>query len=178
VRSACIRLLEEWGAAADDGQIGSNGSGAHRRFSMPATAASSASDPPEVEAACARILADPGLRPEALMARIEELAGAGLEGVRGEALARLLSGLDEQSQQLVAQDDPGNWARQALGRVRDWLGSGVSIIPGREAGRVAQEPAGPGAGGGAGPACRGVGPQAVRGGGRAHGNAGAARGRR
>src|SRR5437016_8947412 len=25
--------------------------------------------------------------------------------------------------QVVAQDDPGNWARQALNRVRDWLGN-------------------------------------------------------
>ena len=37
--------------------------------------------------------------------------------------------LEEQSQQSVALDDPGNWARQALTRVREWLGAGVAAAP-------------------------------------------------
>src|SRR5207302_2268143 len=32
---------------------------------------------------------------------------------------------EEQSKQSVALDDPAAWARQALTRVKDWLGSGV-----------------------------------------------------
>src|SRR5262249_34881954 len=42
----------------------------------------------------------------------------------------LLAMLEEQSQQAVALDDPGNWARQALGRVRDWVGLGQEATSG------------------------------------------------
>jgi hypothetical protein len=79
----------------------------------------------EADAACARLLADPGLRPEALQASIEENALRHLDGLApGEALTALLAALEEQSLQFVAQDDPGNWARQALVRVQEWLGGG------------------------------------------------------
>jgi hypothetical protein len=132
-RSACIRLLEEWGSVRESGGALDPGSGEHRRFALAAGEAALAQSP-EVDAACAKALAEPGLRPEALTARIEELAGAALDGAPGEALARTLSALEEQSQQFVAQDDPGNWARQALARVRDWLGSGLSAHQTRETG--------------------------------------------
>src|SRR5262249_10953982 len=82
-----------------------------------------------VEAACARALADPGLRPEALAGQIEELARSVLEAPPAEALTRLLAGLEEQSVQFVAQDDPGQWARQAVTRVREWLGPGMGSSP-------------------------------------------------
>jgi hypothetical protein len=132
-RSACLRLLEEWAALGEP--AGSDpAEGLHRQFALAPDLRPALGKSPEVEAACASALADPGLRPEALAARVEELAGGALDGPPGEALARLLSGLEEQSQQFVAQDDPGNWSRQALGRVRDWLGSGLSATPLRETG--------------------------------------------
>jgi serine/threonine protein kinase len=109
-REACKRLLEEWQATGEP----------------TATA--------EVEAACARVLADPDLRPEALTARIEAEARGLLEGTPGEALARMLATLEEQAQQSLALDDPGNWARQALTRVREWCGAGLSAGPTRETG--------------------------------------------
>jgi hypothetical protein len=109
-REACKRLLDEWQAGG-----------------APTAAA-------EVEAACARVLADPDLRPEALTARIEAAARGLLDGTPGEALTRLLAGLEEQSLQSLAQDDPGNWARQAVARVREWSGAGLSAGPVREAG--------------------------------------------
>jgi hypothetical protein len=104
-RQACRRLIEDW-MAPDD----------------PTAKA-------EVEAACARTLADPGLRPEKLSPRIEEAAwaaphSADLGGRPAEALTALLATVEDQSQQTVALDDPGNWARQALGRVREWVGTG------------------------------------------------------
>src|SRR5262249_49540190 len=40
-----------------------------------------------------------------------------------QALTSLLANLEEQSLQMVAQDDPGNWARQALNRVMEWVGA-------------------------------------------------------
>src|SRR5262249_41183115 len=89
-RDACKRLLEEWQAGGEP----------------TATA--------EVEAACARVLADPDLRPEALTARIEDEARGLLDGSPAEVLTRLLATLEEQAQQSLAQDDPGNWARQAV----------------------------------------------------------------
>jgi serine/threonine protein kinase len=108
-RRACKRLIDDWMAP-----------------DMPTAQA-------ELEAACARVLADPGLRPEALSARIEEGASAGVQtdflGTPAEALTGLLASLEEQSQQSVAMDDPGNWARQALGKVRDLVGTGSDLAP-------------------------------------------------
>jgi hypothetical protein len=100
-RLACKRIIEEWQSEGE-----------------PTARA-------EVEAACARLLADPGLGPESLQARIEECAQRHLDGMApGEALTALLAAIEEQSQQFVAQDDPGSWARQTLMRVQEWLGSG------------------------------------------------------
>jgi serine/threonine protein kinase len=110
-RRACVRLLRDWQAE------GETTAGA------------------EVEAACARILADPGLRPEVLAGRIEEMAAVMLEGNAGEVLTGLLANLEEQSQQLIAQDDPGGWSRQAVSRVHEWLGHGLR--PGQEENRCA-----------------------------------------
>jgi hypothetical protein len=70
-------------------------------------------------------LADPELLPDPLANRILDLAGHQLEGSPRELLTRLLAAVEEQSQQMVAQDDPAAWARQALTRVQDWLGGGL-----------------------------------------------------
>src|SRR5262249_46483567 len=79
-------------------------------------------------------LADPGLQPETLSARIERAACTATHfdltgGTPAEALTRLLATLEEQSLQSVAQEDPGNWARQALVRVRDLIGTGGDSRP-------------------------------------------------
>ena len=100
-RGACRRLVEEWQAGGDP----------------------TARD--ALEAAHARVLADPELHPEALAARVADLVAPALEGKPSEALTRLLAGLEEQAQQFLAHDDPGGWARQAITRVKDWLGSGI-----------------------------------------------------
>jgi hypothetical protein len=113
-RGACLRLMEEWAAPSDDAPL-------------PASAEAL------IEAAQARVLHDPELVPEALQTRIAELASTALEGGPREALTRLLAGLEEQSQQVIAQDDPEGWARQALQRVQEWLGSGVQPAGGASA---------------------------------------------
>jgi serine/threonine protein kinase len=100
-RGACGRLLEEWQAVGE-----------------PTARA-------ELEAVRARVLADPELLPEALAARISELAAGHLEGPPREVLTSLLATVEEQSQQSVAHDEPGAWARQALARVQEWLGGGL-----------------------------------------------------
>ena len=94
---------------------------------------------PEVEeTACARVLSDPdSARSNALTARIEEESRVHcLKGLPPRRLTRLLASLEDQAQQTVAHDDPGNWARQALNRVREWSGAGLMAGPVREAGRL------------------------------------------
>jgi eukaryotic-like serine/threonine-protein kinase len=97
-RQACVRLLGDW---------------------------QSDQDPPcpgEVDAACARLLADPELRPESLRMRIQEQAAATFEDSVSGALTALLSTLEEQAQGPIAMDDSGAWAQQALGRLEEWIG--------------------------------------------------------
>ncbi len=105
-RTACQRVLDDWQAKAADG------------FSPPEQSV--------VDSACARVIADSELLPEALATRISELAAGHIDLQPREALTRLLVSFEEQSKQSIALDDPGAWAQQTLGRVRDWLGGGVA----------------------------------------------------
>jgi hypothetical protein len=70
----------------------------------------------------------PDLTPEALAQRIESHSVVGTPTdsatAPGEVLSSMLAKLDEQSVQSVAQDDPANWARQAMHRIKEWVGSG------------------------------------------------------
>jgi hypothetical protein len=100
---ACGKLLAEWQAAEE-----------------PTSQA-------ELEAACARAVADRGLRFEAVCARIEE-AASGEEGSPAATLTSVLSHLEEQSQQGLALDEPGGWARQAVCRLEECVGvQGTSV---------------------------------------------------
>jgi hypothetical protein len=99
-RQACRELLEEWQTEGE-----------------PTAQA-------EVEAACARVLADVELRPEARGVHLEEAVCPSLGGTPAEALTSLLTKLEEQCEQSVALEDPGNWARQALLRVRELVAAG------------------------------------------------------
>jgi serine/threonine protein kinase len=98
-RQVCQRLMAEWQAPGEP------------------------TAPAEIEAACARVSADPQLRPETLTAQIEEAARAALSAAPAEALTGLLVNLEEQSLQSIAEEDPGNWSRQALSRLLEWVGS-------------------------------------------------------
>ena len=100
-REGCRRLIEEWQAVGEPSSYA------------------------ELEAANARLLADPELTLPALTRAIEEKASLHMEGLPGDALTRLLTTVEEQSEQFIAYDDPGGWSRQALVRVKDWLGSGI-----------------------------------------------------
>ena len=64
----------------------------------------------------------------ALAKRIDDHAQASAPGevaaTPGEVLSRLLAKLEDQVTQSVAQEDPGNWCKQAMGRIRDWMGAG------------------------------------------------------
>lgn len=107
-RQACQRLIQGWLATAKE-EISEQ---AHR----------------EINSFLAGVMNHPDLRPEALSTRIENLAQAGSPtdngNAPGEVLAGILAKLEEQIIQPVAQEDPANWARQALTRVKDWVGSG------------------------------------------------------
>jgi serine/threonine protein kinase len=100
-RTALQRILESW---QSEGPLGSRA---------------------ELDASHARIIADPELQPDALIARITEHAGGSLDAAPAEALTGFLTGLEEQAQQALALDDPGSWARQTVQRAREWLGSGL-----------------------------------------------------
>jgi eukaryotic-like serine/threonine-protein kinase len=100
-REACKRLFEEWQVAGEPNARA------------------------EVEGACARVQADPILRPEAIAAHVEESAAIPSEGKPSEALSRMLAGFEEQIMDYPAQDDPGAWAKQVLHKVREWLGAGL-----------------------------------------------------
>jgi hypothetical protein len=130
-RSACLRLLEEWCAGGEAEARPPRSENGLRDFTnlVPRGSSPEMTLTVDVRAACAKVLADPQLRPEAVISRIEQLAGTLLAEPPAEALTRLLALLEEQSQQSVALDDPGNWARQALTRVREWLGAGVATAP-------------------------------------------------
>jgi serine/threonine protein kinase len=123
-RGACQRLLEEWQAATLD----EHALIPDKHAPSPLDGLSGAgreSAPDLLDAAHARLVADTELLPDALANRILELAGRQLENSPRELLTHLLSAIEEQSQQMVAQDDPAAWARQALTRVQDWLGGGL-----------------------------------------------------
>jgi serine/threonine protein kinase len=100
-RQSCHLLLEEWQQEGDP------------------------TAPDELEAACARMSSEPEWRPEALVDRLGDLVAPMLDDRPADQLTKLLVSLEEQAGQFVARDDPGSWARQALNRVKDWLGSGV-----------------------------------------------------
>jgi hypothetical protein len=124
-RHACQRFLEDWLQGSDPNMV---------------------TTPAEVAEVLNTVQAGPGLKAETLAARIDEAATAAWNGERGslasaalpvplaphhadgsspgEHLTGLLAGLAEQSQQAVAQEDPANWARSALNRVREWVGVG------------------------------------------------------
>jgi hypothetical protein len=111
-RRACRRLVEGWVAQGD--------------LEVGATA-------PAVQKVCDQLLSQPLLGPDAICQRIE-MTSAGpalsdLGGTPGEALAGLLTTVEEQSLQMVAYEDPGNWSRQAVMRVRDWVGSNGDLVP-------------------------------------------------
>ena len=102
-RSACARLLDDWQAVA--------------------TAGLTSPEQSVLEAAVARVSADPELLPDALATRIAELAGKHMDGPPRDALTRLLLAVEEQYTQAVAHDDPGAWARQALSRSHELKGN-------------------------------------------------------
>jgi hypothetical protein len=112
-RSACSRLLDLWQGDAD-------AAGSLLRWPTAPEA------DPGLEAARARVLSDSELQPDALVARLGELAGAQLDGTPRDLLTRLLAAVEDQSLQALAHDDPPGWARQALTRVQDWLGGGLA----------------------------------------------------
>jgi serine/threonine protein kinase len=106
-RHACRKLIDGW-LASNEAEVSSE-----------AVAA--------VDGFAARVAVEPGLTPEALTRQIEAISPNVLNELAttpAEALTRLLANLEEQSLQAVAQDDPANWARQAINRIREWIGSG------------------------------------------------------
>ncbi|MFQ3592238.1 MAG: tubulin-like doman-containing protein, partial [Gemmataceae bacterium] len=105
-RSACSRLIEDWQASPTE---------------------LTASEQAVLQASLTRVLGDPDWQPSVLAERIAQLAGEIMETPLRDALTKMLMTVEEQSLSPMASDDPGGWAKQALQKVRDWLGGGVAI---------------------------------------------------
>lgn len=85
-----------------------------------------------VEQTVAEALKDPELALDNVCRRIEESAAASFDGSLEAALTALLSAIEQQSLQAVAEDDPGNWANQTLAKVQEWLGDLKAALHGGE----------------------------------------------
>jgi serine/threonine protein kinase len=106
-RQACRRLVEGW-LASEAGDVNSEAAAA-------------------VSAFMDRIRTDSALQVDQLARQIEAAAPVSVGDLAvtpAEALTRQLANLEEQSVQTIAHDDPGNWARQAANRIREWVGTG------------------------------------------------------
>ncbi len=83
---------------------------------------------PEIDRLVQRIASHADLTPDALARTIEANCVIGsatdIASSPGEVLASKLGRLEEQATQNVAQEDPGNWAKQALHGIKEWVGSG------------------------------------------------------
>jgi hypothetical protein len=104
-RQACQRLLENWQTANEDAS-----------WAQPITRA------------CDQFFAEPCWKAEHIRSRIDQTASTGVDGAPGQALTAFLATLEAQADLSVARDDPAGWCRQALERVREWVGSGVSAL--------------------------------------------------
>ena len=108
-RMSCRKLIQSWLATEESGAPIDNNA--------------------QIKAACEKLAADPNLVFEKVARRIDAASKSAhltdLGGTGSEALAGVLSTLQEQSAQSLAYEDPGSWSRQALNRVRDWVGDGV-----------------------------------------------------
>ncbi|MBI3822669.1 MAG: protein kinase [Planctomycetes bacterium] len=107
-RHACRRLVEQW-VATD-------------------TMASSSEIQAAIQATVKRCSGHAELTPAALANAISSTAQAGAAGevgaAPGEVLSSMLAKMEDQLLQSTAQDDPGNWGKQAMSRIRDWMGAG------------------------------------------------------
>jgi serine/threonine protein kinase len=107
-RHACKRLIDQW-VAAD-------------------TMQSSGEVQSAIQTTVHRFTAHPDLTGDVLAKVIGMGAQAGAAGevgaTPGEVLSSMLVKLEDQLLQSTAQDDPGNWCKQAMSRFRDWMGAG------------------------------------------------------
>jgi serine/threonine protein kinase len=81
-----------------------------------------------VEEACNQMFAGPEWTPENLYKQIELAATVPNEGSPQQALDAFLGGLETQAEIALSRDDPAAWCHQAIERVREWVGSGVSVL--------------------------------------------------
>lgn len=106
-RLACQRLVESWLAQPEE----------------PEALAALA---PRVTQVCERLLATLDFHPQTLAPRLAEACRGQIKGepaaTPAEALTSLLANLESQILQTIAQEEPVNWARQAVQRVREWVG--------------------------------------------------------
>jgi eukaryotic-like serine/threonine-protein kinase len=106
-RQACRRLIDQWCENSE------------ANLTQEASQA--------VEDFVNRIGQNPELTPDGLSKIIEEKCQVGAPtdamSAPSDVLTEMLAKIEEQILQPVAQDDPGGWARQALNRIREWIGN-------------------------------------------------------
>jgi serine/threonine protein kinase len=139
-RQACEKLLRLW--TTIKGNLHDSGSGEAERFELEpasdealARAATALEGPHRYESLAQtlsgvadQLLLESAWQPEHLRKRIEQAASGHGDGSPGQALTAFLANLDAQVDLAIARDDPAGWCRQAVDRLREWVGSGVSAL--------------------------------------------------
>ncbi len=104
-RHACKRLIEQW--VAND------------------TLANTGEVRNAIQVVVNRYATHVDLTSVALAKQLDASTQAGEIGATpGEVLSSLLAKLEDQVVQPTAQEDPGNWGKHAMSRIRDWMGGG------------------------------------------------------
>lgn len=76
----------------------------------------------EVESICQKALTDAALRWELLVEQLERTSHSPTEGTPRDTITGLLGTLEEDLEQNGTLADPGPWTREAMDRVREWIG--------------------------------------------------------
>jgi hypothetical protein len=87
----------------------------------------------EVEAETLGLLQEPNWQPDAIATRVEQVATEGTEeGTPVQMVEAFLSQLAQQGETAFARNEPSNWCRDALQRMREWAGGAGTASPGNE----------------------------------------------
>jgi serine/threonine protein kinase len=83
--------------------------------------------PSDIPTICTDAWIGAGLLPEAFDENLVTTAGGGIDGGLAGGMNAMLAVLEQESQQSSASENPGTWARHALIRVLEWVGTNPAI---------------------------------------------------
>ncbi|MFO0812895.1 MAG: tubulin-like doman-containing protein [Gemmatales bacterium] len=87
----------------------------------------------EVEAETQGMLQEPNWQPDAIATRVEQVAmEATGDGTPMQMVEAFLTQMAQQCESAFARNEPSNWCRDALQRMREWAGGAGTAAPGNE----------------------------------------------